>query len=413
MGLDMKRLWQFGFCVVLSVCPSAHTTAEAMEQVNLLPNGGFEIDADGDGIPDGWTMQTFNVLTDESKELMAPIARQPPRPKGLDLGRMTCIISSLEPQRQIVSAPVSVKPNTGYRLSGWYWTSGSFALVLPQVLDATKADANSPLWDDHMLNCISSGWARMPHWRRFDLPFRTPGHCDRIILRLWFYHQKSPEDDRRLLYDDFKLVEDDSVVLGEVTTATRVQPQWNVEEVQRGYAVFGRPAFPMTDRHWLPSARQRQQPLRFSLAAGETGSGAVSVRSLDKDLSLRVIPPGTLKSDNGHTISNAYGARAISLRAVENEQVALNSKQYLLRPGYLLYRCESPVKGGEPVQFWLTIEVPAGTLTCPLKSSPRFVRECTGHGRLQERAWTWPGRSIERKRSFRSCVRWRFTSPRA
>jgi len=32
-------------------------------------------------------------------------------------------------------------------------------------------------------------------------------------------------------------------------------------------------------------------------------------------------------------------------------------------------------------------------VTCPLKSSPRFVRDCTGHGRIQERAWTWPGRS--------------------
>ena len=48
-------------------------------------------------------------------------------------------------------------------------------------------------------------------------------------------------------------------------------------------------------------------------------------------------------------------------------------------------------------------------LTCPLKSSPSVVRECTGQGRIQERARTWPGRGIERKRSSRSFVRWRFT----
>ena len=67
-------------------------------------------------------------------------------------------------------------------------------------------------------------------------------------------------------------------MLGEVTTATCLQPQWNAGEVERGYAVSGRPAFPVMDCLWIPSAEQRQQPLRSALAAAP----AIELKEYDR-----------------------------------------------------------------------------------------------------------------------------------
>ena len=385
---------------------------------NLLFNGDFEIDANGDSLPDGWGVQPFNVsvetleavssyirdlppqaeLLQQQEAVLArdgwPLARrdkdgawslyvqgsewyerlrheyvpqasrfgQLPLPDGLDLGTRTCVISSLRPHRSAVSAPLLVEPGHGYRLSGWYRTSGgAFTLILPQVLDATRAGAGSPLWGEHMLNCISMGWAWVPQWRRFEVPFRTPDDCDRVLVRLWFYFS-GETDVRRLWYDDLRIVADDSVVLGEISSAPAFEPDWSASETEQGLALFGRPAFPVADRNWAPAAAERSQPARFALSAGEIGSAALFVRLPgNDDVRVRVKPPSTLKAANGYGIANAYGARAITLRAAENGQVPLDSKRHMILPAYLVYSDTALASAAAAAQFWMTVDVPADT----------------------------------------------------
>ena len=397
----------------LTVTETARPEAPAAG-ANLLFNGDFEIDANNDGLPDGWALQPVNVATETLadvqdytanlpalEELLAddtirahdgwPLARrgdggwpvdmdaawydrlprelikasrfgEMPLPDGLKLGSTTCVLSSLPPRWTVASAPVPVEPRHGYRLSGWYRTSGGAqTLVLPQVLDAAKGGIDSPVWGENMLNCIAPGWAGVPQWRRFEVPFRTPDDCDRVIVRLWYYFS-GETDPRRLWYDDLELVADDSVVLGEITEAPAFEPDWTETESAQGFAVYGRPAFPVADRNWIPPAVERAEPLRFALCAGEIGSASVFVRAAtDTDLPVQVRPANPLKSDNGYAIENAYGARAITLRAVENGRVNLDAKRYRVRPAYLLHTDKATAEAGTAAQFWMTVEVPAGT----------------------------------------------------
>ena len=53
-------------------------TCAAGEGVNLLPNPGFEKDADGDGIADGWVAQKFNFSGQTLQEVQAVIDDLPP-----------------------------------------------------------------------------------------------------------------------------------------------------------------------------------------------------------------------------------------------------------------------------------------------------------------------------------------------
>ena len=61
-----KRLHKIRFAVgkyvavVLAVFLSVPGVHAAGQQVNLLANGGFEKDSNGDGIADGWIAQPFN-----------------------------------------------------------------------------------------------------------------------------------------------------------------------------------------------------------------------------------------------------------------------------------------------------------------------------------------------------------------
>ena len=166
--------------------------------VNLLPNGGFEEDTDGDGVADGWLGEPYNFARETLEEAEGhvrglppyeemlkgteilshdgwPLARrkagepweawvptadgeswlrtvshqqntrfgEPPLPEGLDLGGTTCVVRNGQ-ANQTVSEPIRVKPGTGYRLSYWFKMSGgaiggSSDDMLFQIIDADAA----------------------------------------------------------------------------------------------------------------------------------------------------------------------------------------------------------------------------------------------------------------------------------
>ena len=197
------------------------TVVTAQDQ-NLLPNGGFEQDSDGDGVPDGWLGQPHNFSSETLEEVQAyidsvpsheellkgeealaadgwPIAtRKPdepwgpymqtaewyqrlrneylpqnsrfgqlPVPEGLELGTTTCVIHNLQPHEQTVSEPIPVKPNTGYRLSYWFRMSSGAEEAMFHILgsDAPR-NALETLGDEQIISGKSLGWAWVPHWRR-------------------------------------------------------------------------------------------------------------------------------------------------------------------------------------------------------------------------------------------------------
>jgi hypothetical protein len=431
---------------------------------NLLPNGSFEEDSDGDGVADGWIAQDFNFSRQKREEVQAFIDnlpsyevllagdrivaadgtvlyeretdgswgqhvletdgswgphvagtemfwgddekswkleenwyarlrddylwRQsrfgvPPVPEGLDLGDATLVLSSRRPQEPVVSEPLEVEPDTGYRLSFWVKTSGGGEYWWgPQVLDGSvdfDSVPSTPGPGDHrdnpyIINSIpASNWwgggGEGRFWTRMELPFRTGLHCHSIVIRLPYPHRDEAErsrmynQDYRVWYDDLRLVEDPSVC-GQGPTEEecggRSEPLWPSDVVERGFAAAPRPSFPATCGGYIPTLEETREPIRLSLCAGETDSAVIFIRAIGKPVAVRAAPTA-LVSPHGYGIANDYGARFITLRASEMAERFLTSKRYARVPKYLLNQSDLEIPAGSSGQFWLTATVPPGT----------------------------------------------------
>lgn len=82
---------------------------------NLLANASFELDADGDGVPDGWTIASDGTfvarVAGAAQEGTFAVALSRP---AADVGRGS-----------IVSDVIAVEPGATYRLTGWFAGNGA------------------------------------------------------------------------------------------------------------------------------------------------------------------------------------------------------------------------------------------------------------------------------------------------
>ena len=411
-------------------------------EANLLANGGFEKDADGDGVADGWVAEPCNFSRETLEGVQEFIHKLPsaddllkqkailaadgsvlweraadgtwpaerlgtkgywrdddkgwyenlrnedlllasrfglPDPDGPKLGRTTLVLSARQ-KGQVVSPPVTVKPNTGYRLIFWVRTSGGQEYVrFAQVLDATAGGTDTdPLANDYyseprVLNALPAGqwWGSGSggrYWVKMELPFRTGPRCDQIIIRLPFNkrdqatQQKMQLEGYRIWYDDFELIEDDLVFLGDVGSPRKPEVNWPAEAVARGFVVAPRPACPVTYSSYTPDLQETEAPLELALAPGETGSAVLFVKNLLKeDLTVRA-DSVSLYSDIGASLHGANsGARYVTIRAAELAWLRFDAKRYAYTPKYLLNSSQLTVKHGSGGQFWLTVRLSEGT----------------------------------------------------
>ena len=261
--------------LAVAVAVAAPTPMRADSGKNLLPNGGFERDTDGDGVPDGWVSHPHHFSRETLDHVQTYIAKLPshkklldgknvvgsdgwvlarresngtwgpylksaewyrrmgreylpqnsrfgqlPVPEGLKLGKTTMVIHNLPPHEQTISEPIQVKPNTGYRLSFWLRMAGGSEEAIFQVLgaDAPRNDAwpsGGSKHNRHLITYLNLGWSWVPYWRRYEIAFRTGPAETKIRLRPWKYY-RGYDDVRRAWFDDFRLVEDNSVRVGAV-----------------------------------------------------------------------------------------------------------------------------------------------------------------------------------------------------
>lgn len=304
---------------------------------------------------------------------------EPPLPDGLDLGDVTLVLSARQKQ-QVMSKTIKVKPDTGYRLSFWVRTSGGGDYVrFAQVLDVTAANPESiPPFEDHyntpaVLNALpASNWwgsgTAGRYWAKMELPFRTGATCDRIVIRLPFNMRSPAERQRmgnvnyRVWYDDLRLVEDNTVRMGDAGYAERVAPKWPSAVIKRGFVTASRATLPITFSSYKPDAKEADGPITLSLAAGETGSAVIVVRNLmDEDVIVVAQDESQLTSTAGFGLHQGYGARFITIRAAEMELRRLEAKRFVYTPKFLLNSCRLAIHPGHAGQFWMSLTVPSGT----------------------------------------------------
>ena len=392
-----KRLHKIRFAVgkyvalVLAVFLSVPGIHASGQQVNLLANGGFEKDSNGDGIADGWVAQPFNFSRQTLNEVQSYIKNLPtyeellkgktiraadgtpiwtrkadgnwpakmftfgsqywgeyerswrrevnwyertkreaiprnsrfgelPVPDDLQLGDVSLVLSSKRPHQQVMSKPIRVKPDTGYRLSFYVRRSGGTEYFRgPQVLDGAYDPESVPIGEDFygnpkVLNALPAtywwwGGRAGNYWARFELPFRTGPRCKSIIIRLPYQHREEAErrkmknENHRMWYDDLRLVEDASVQgIGPTDEGyiEKREPRWPAQTVARGFVAAGRPTLPMTYSSFKPSRKEAKAPVRLTLAPGETDSAVIFVRNiLAQPMVLRASVASSFTSEGG------------------------------------------------------------------------------------------------------------------
>ena len=410
-------------------------TVVAATAANLVPNGGFEQDSDGDGVPDGWVGQPHNFSHETLEDVQAyidnlssheellkgnelraadgwPIAQrkagepwgayvqtaewyhrlaeeylpqdsrfgQLPLPKGLELGTTTCVIHNLQPHEQTVSEPVPVKPNTGYRLSYWFRMSGGSEEAMFHILgsDAPR-NALETLGDEQIISGINSGWAWVPYWLHYEIPFRTGPDQTAIRLRPWKYF-RGYDDHRRAWYDDFRLIEDDSVRVGNIGGPANPEPQWPPEAVKRGYAVAVRPCLPDTYPNYQPRIAELNRAVQIQIAPGEYGSKVLfirALRNLEGPLLIGVKGPPQLLGPHGVFLPGRAhwhdgGESFVQFRVCQPHKLTRNSQQYEMRPTFLMLGGAETERSPEQrfvavdlpdagsASVWITVHTPKG-----------------------------------------------------
>ena len=416
--------------VLVSYC--GLSTAVAENPTNLLANGGLEKDTNEDGVPDGWVSHPQHFSRESLDHVQAYIAKLPtqakllegkhvqgsdgwvlsrrqsdgtwgsyvksaqwyqrmaneyvpqnsrfgqlPVPEGLRLGGTTMVVHNLPPCDQTISEPISVKPNTGYRLSFWFRMSGGSEEAIFQILGsgAPRNDAwpiGGGKESRRLITYQNLGWSWVPYWLRYEIAFRTAAEESKILLRPWKYY-RGYDDDRRAWFDDFRLVEDNSVRSGSTGGPANRPPAWPDAVVDRGFAVVPRPTLPLTHDHFEPLPEQIDQPLVITAAPGQYASGVLFIKAV-KDLSgpLVVGPKGRpqLNGPNGMFL---WVPNLVEFRVCHPLKINKSHQQWELRPHYLMPGPRTTpirpytrtvavtVPKGEGRSVWVTALVPPGT----------------------------------------------------
>ena len=211
----------------------------------------------------------------------------------------------------------------------------------------------------------------MQFWTRNETAFRTGSEQTAIRLRLWKYMRGS-EDQRRSWYDNFRLVEDDSVVVGDIGDPVNPEPEWPADVVERGFAVVSRPTLPVTSDRYQPLVEEIGQPVVITVAPGQFASRVLFVRAL-KDFGgpFTVGPKGQPELINSDGVW-IWSRDLIEYRVCHPLKIQKNAQQWEMRPHYLMpgtqavgTRTETrtvqvAIPKGEGRSVWVTVFAPNG-----------------------------------------------------
>ena len=144
--------------------------AESVETVNLAEeNPSFEIDANGDNVPNGWTFDTSNERDDWSWDNTTSHS-------GSYSVKVSVPGLSNVKTNQLKSETMEATPNTVYSISFWAKTQGVGGEDKPAAIRVVELD-NSDGWiRQHSVEVSSS------FWKQDDVSFITSSNCAKIYI---------------------------------------------------------------------------------------------------------------------------------------------------------------------------------------------------------------------------------------
>lgn len=167
-GMSWRRWFAIFLAVALAITYVGATSAAdgSAAQENLIPDGGFETDADGNGRPDGWSLDGKGAWQLEQKHAFA--------------GKV-CLKTSTRANNARLLAPV--KGNVAYRFGYAYKSNGKHMLRLTWL---TKAKKNIPVTiagTAHGESAMRFAWkASGGTWRHFARDILAPPQAGNLKL---------------------------------------------------------------------------------------------------------------------------------------------------------------------------------------------------------------------------------------
>jgi len=309
---------------LLSLGPSLH----AIERGNLVPNGSFEggpatLTAAGWQLHGGVSVEKGAAADGGWYVRIKPVA---------DAAKPNCLKRT----------GVPVKPNTGY-IARYRMRSDGPAHHTFGVLNPNGT----------FFVCRDAYAAR--RWSECTLPFRTAEQTE-IGLYLGRRYGKGA-----ILYDGVRLVEDDTVRVGDLSPAPNPLPPVEDAETRRGYLLSAQHWMELVYPTYLPTRSELITSLCCRLAPGEYEPAALSVTALRPLANVQVSLEGDLEGTGTATLPAAevrIGVVRTMTRWLNNGAPLKPGQSYERRPMFIFPQTPVAVPEGETQRFWLTVHAP-------------------------------------------------------
>lgn len=332
----------------------------ASEPENLIPNAGFEIDADDNGIPDGWT---FAWQYTHSNDRERGLKKQKPQVEWDDTvihsGKRSLFVSNERAEDDgvwtLADIPVdgSVKY---YKLVVWIKTQG---MKETEALASGVFLGDGGKWLGANYNAVTVNMDR--DWARYTGYFQPPKGTTRIRIRLWLNMRYTGTG--AVWYDDISLVPTDQIVKPiQRYVDDRPHPVLTEEQRKMGYVCYVRDYLRLIFPTSVPDDEEIDAALSCFAAPGEREPLSFAIRA-SRDLNAVRVTCNSLECDGGATIAQEH----VSIRPVRYGKKEGQSRwgpfhtDPMVVPLYLASYEQIDVASETSQQYWITVCVPKDT----------------------------------------------------
>jgi len=332
-------------------------TLHANEARNPVPNPGFEVDENHDGMPDGWTF-TWKY-THSGDRGLGDIKREPRwrwDDKVVHSGKRSVHIANDRKQDDGVWTaarfPV-VKGTKIYSVSCWIKTKN---------MNQTDAKVCA-VYHDEKGKWLGANYNAIvvkesADWKEYSGLIEVPAKAATIMIRLWLNMGYSGTGE--VWYDDVELA---ATELQDMPPIEYVDgspmPRLSPADSERGYVLFERNYLEMVFPASIPRKEELDPRLDMFATAGEYEPAAFCIRAMKplEDVRLSATP---LRRADGEEI----GADHVRVRPVEclmrrgQARWGEFADGEMLVPAYIADSDTTTVGKDETRQIWVTVKVP-------------------------------------------------------
>jgi len=333
------------------LCLALAGAQPAAAQENLVTNPGFEVDEDGDGLPDGWT---FAWVTTRSGDT-ADMGRQEPDwgrdgeiAHGGEYSVRTGVTRAIDDglwQQEGIELPDGVDI---FRLSAWLKVEGADGGTA-HVAVIYRDEEGGWLGADYNAILVNED----TDWQQFVALFRPAESAKYLRLRLWTnFNRRGPIT---AWYDDISIQPTD---LEEMPPLMHADPSPMPEipdaDRRRGYVPFAANYLDVVMPAIVPAAEQLEPNLRIFAAPGEREPISFAVRALEDQRGM------SAAIDRLSGEAGSLPAEAVHAGVVRNlvRKIHPRTDEMLTLPAFIEDMHPVDVAADTSRWFWFTVHVP-------------------------------------------------------